>query len=41
MLLYVLCSVFSQRVNRVLERIVCYGLLIFYASQLIYNYKFE
>lgn len=41
MLLYVLCSVFSQRVNRVLERIVCYGLLIFYASQLIYNYKFH
>ena len=41
MLLYVLCSVFSQRVNRVLELIVCYGLLIFYASQLIYNYKFH
>lgn len=41
MLLYVLCSVFSQRVNRVLELIACYGLLIFYASQLIYNYKFH
>lgn len=41
MLLYVLCSVFSQRVNRVLELIVCYVLLIFYASQLIYNYKFH
>lgn len=41
MLLYVLCSVFSQRVNRALELIACYGLLIFYASQLIYNYKFH
>lgn len=41
MLLYVLCSVFSGRVNRVLELIVGYGLLIFYASQLIYNYQFH
>ena len=41
MLLYVPCSVFSQRVNRVLELIVGYGLLIFYASQLIYNYQFH
>lgn len=41
MLLYVLCSVFPQRANRVLELIAVYGLLIFYVSQLIYNYKFH
>lgn len=41
MLLYTLCSVFTQRVNREMELVVCYGLLIFYASQLIYNYKFH
>lgn len=41
LLLYPLCSVFSQRVNRVLELIFGYGLLIFYASQLIYHYKFH
>lgn len=41
LLLFTLCSVFPQRANRVLELILGYGLLIFYASQLIYNYKFH
>lgn len=41
LLLYAVCSAFPQRVNRVLELIAGYGLLIFYASQLIYHYKFH
>lgn len=40
-LLYALCSLFSQRVNRVLGQIAVYLILLFYASQLIYNYQFH
>lgn len=41
LLCFTLCSVFPPRANRVIEQILCYTLLVFYASQLIYNYKFH
>ncbi len=41
LLLYALCSVFSPRVNRIMEQIFFYGLMIFYVSQLIYFHQFH
>ncbi len=41
LILYTLCSLFSTKVNRILERIAVVVLFLFYASQLIYYYKFH
>ena len=41
LVLYTLCSVFPQRVDRVLELTFTWALCIFYASQLVYNYEFH
>ena len=41
LIVYGLCSVFTRRVNRVIERICVFGLLLFYISQTIYYYKFH
>lgn len=36
-----LCRLFSQKVNRILHRVLLVGLMVFYVSQLIYYYKFH
>ena len=41
LIVYGLCSVFTRRVNRVIERVCVFGLLLFYISQTIYYYKFH
>lgn len=41
LIVYGLCSVFPKRVNRVIEHICVFGLLLFYISQTIYYYKFH
>lgn len=41
LIVYGLCSIFPQRMNRVMEHILVFGLLLFYVSQTIYYYKFH
>ena len=41
LLFYALCSLFSPRINRILELTLCYGIFLFYTAQFIYNYKFH
>lgn len=41
LIVYALCSVFPKRVNRVMELVCVYALLLFYIAQTIYYYKFH
>lgn len=41
LLFYALCSVFSPKLNRILELSLTFIIFIFYAAQFIYNYKFH
>ena len=41
LLFYALCSLFSPRINRILELSLSYIIFLFYAAQFIYNYKFH
>lgn len=41
LLFYALCSLFSPRINRIVELTLTWGLFLFYAAQFIYNYKFH
>ena len=41
LILYTLCSLFSRKINRVIQNFLVIFLFLFYVSQLIYYYKFH